>query len=196
MFLFARNFCTIIAMPWLHTPVTLMAEQDVKLIDTRDSGDRHASSGNQWRLITDQVMGGISQGQLSPDTVDGQPCLHMQGDIRLENNGGFVQIGLDLAEEVLRDVQDYTGLVLEVYGNNEPYNVHLRTADIWLPWQSYRATFTATPRWQSVYLPFADFKPHRIGSELDVSRLQQIGLVAIGRQFRADLCVGKIGFYR
>ncbi|MFO8024302.1 CIA30 family protein [Thiohalophilus sp.] len=173
-----------------------MASQDINYIDTRDSGNRHASSGNQWRLITDQVMGGVSQGQLNPDTVDGQPCLHMQGDVSLENNGGFVQIGLDLSNEVLRDVSAYTGLMLEVYGNNEQYNVHLRTADIWLPWQSYRATFTATPQWQTIFLPFADFEPHRISTEFDITHLERIGLVAIGRQFRADLCIGKIGFYR
>jgi hypothetical protein len=180
----------------LLNPVTLMAEQEIKIIDARDTGDQRASAGNQWRLVTDHVMGGVSQGELSVEVIEDRPCLRMRGDVSLENNGGFIQIALDLPEEILREAPAYTGLVLEVYGNDQDYNVHLRTDDIWLPWQSYRATFTATPRWQVIYLPFEGFEPHRIDTAFNVSRLERIGLVAIGREFSADLCIGKIGFYK
>ena len=30
-------------------------------------------------------------------------------------------------------------MLLKVYGNNQGYNLHLRTGDVWLPWQSCRA---------------------------------------------------------
>jgi hypothetical protein len=86
--------------------------------------------------------------------------------------------------------------LVEVYGNNEEYNIHLRTEDIWLPWQSYRATFTAVPEWKTHYVPFTEFAPYRINKALDPSRLKRIGFVAIGRKFNADLCIGKVGFYR
>lgn len=190
------KYCVVIAMLLLYYPVTLMAQHDIQLIDTRDSGDLRASSGNQWRMVTDGVMGGVSQGELTGDVFEGRPCLRLRGDVKLENNGGFIQGALSLSDEALRDVSAFTGLMLEVYGNGEQYNVHLRTADIWLPWQSYRSTFTATQRWQQIFLPFNEFVPHRISTELDVARLERIGLVAIGREFSADLCIGKIGLYK
>ncbi len=186
----------VITMFLLYYPVTPMAEHDFRNIDARDSGDLRASTGNQWRLVTDDVMGGVSQGELTVDVIGERPCLRLRGDVKLENNGGFIQSALSLSDEALRDVSAFTGLVLEVYGNGEQYNVHLRTADIWLPWQSYRATFTATQQWQQIFLPFKDSKPHRISTELDVARLERIGLVAIGREFSADLCIGKIGLYK
>ena len=190
------KYWAITALLLLYYPLNLMAEYDVKLIDARDTGDLRASAGNQWRLVTDGVMGGVSQGKLTAEVVEGRPCLRLRGDVKLENNGGFIQGTLNLPDRILHDIPAYTGLMLEVYGNDEQYNVHLRTADIWLPWQSYRASFSATAQWQQIFLPFADFKPHRIRSELDVTRLERIGLVAIGRQFSADLCIGKVGFYK
>jgi len=174
----------------------LMATQDILLIDDRSSGDMHANTGNAWYLITDSVMGGVSSGQVVTDTIENRPCLRMRGDVSLENNGGFVQLALNLSNDVLQNVADYSGILLEVYGNNEQYNVHLRTQDILLPWQSYRASFTAIPEWKMIRLPFAEFEAYRIAKSLDLGRLKRIGIVAIGRKFYADLCIGKLGLYR
>ena len=86
--------------------------------------------------------------------------------------------------------------MLEVYGNAEEYNVHLRTDDIWLPWQSYRASFQAPAGWHTVRLPFAEFSGYRISSSLDLEHIERIGIVAIGRAFKADLCVARVALYR
>ena len=86
-------------------------------------------------------------------------------------------------------------MLLDVYGNDEVYNLHLRTADIRLPWQSYRASFTAPAGWHSVRLPFAEFEGYRISAPLDLERLERIGIVAIGRAFMADLCVASLALY-
>lgn len=174
---------------------TAMAEDDKLIIDDRRSGNYFATSGDPWRLVTDGVMGGVSDGQLSVDR-ENQDCLRLQGDVKLDNNGGFVQAALDLSKYSPQDIEKYAGLMLTVYGNNERYNVHLRTRDNWLPWQAYRATFTAAPEWKELYIPFTEFVPYRTNKALDVSRLKRIGIVAIGREFRADLCIGRIVFYR
>ncbi|HEY9050078.1 MAG TPA: CIA30 family protein [Gammaproteobacteria bacterium] len=173
-----------------------MAEQNIRIIDDRSSGDLRATSGNAWRLVTDDVMGGISRGQLTIDTIEQHPCLHMQGEVKLDNNGGFVQIALDLSDSVLKNITDYQGITLDVFGNDEAYNIHLRSDDLWLPWQSYRITFNATPKWQTLRIPFSEFKPYRTNTSLDISELTRIGLVAIGREFNADLCVASVGLYR
>ncbi len=87
------------------------------------------------------------------------------------------------------------GLRLVVYGNGERYSVHLRTADVVRPWQSYRAHFEAPPDWREIRLPFAAFAPHRLETPLDLVSLRRIGVVAIGRPFFADLCLAEIAFY-
>ena len=173
-----------------------MAEPDIYTIDDRMAGDLRASAGKQWRLVTDGVMGGKSDGRLDPSARDSRNCLHLQGDVRLDNNGGFIQAALEMPDAIVGMASEYRGLMLEVIGNDQAYNLHLRTRDLWLPWQSYRSTFTATPQWQTVYLPFADFEPYRTGKSLDISRLRRIGILAIGRAFRADICIGKVGLYR
>lgn len=174
---------------------TLMADE-ILIIDDRRSGDLESVVAGSWRMVTDGVMGGLSRGELSLDTVDGTACLRLRGEVSLENNGGFIQAALDVEGTGAADASDYQGLLLKVYGNNQDYNLHLRTGDVWLPWQSYRASFNAPAGWQTLRLPFAEFDGYRIGKELNLKRLQRIGLVAIGRAFSADLCIGELALYR
>jgi hypothetical protein len=169
---------------------------DQLIIDDRQTSDLRSALGTSWRLITDAVMGGVSNGQLTLETIENRPCLRLRGDVRLENNGGFVQAALDVKSATAFDASDYSGLSLEVYGNAEEYNVHLRTDDVWLPWQSYRASFNAATGWHTVLLPFAEFAGYRITSPLDPGHLERIGIVAIGRAFKADLCVARVALYR
>lgn len=173
-----------------------MAAESVFTIDDRTSGDYSTGTGGSWRLVTDGVMGGVSTGELTVDEIDKRPCLRLRGKVSTDNNGGFIQAALDLEEDLLRDASTYEGIVIEVYGNNESYNLHLRQDGLWLPWQSMRATFTSSPQWQTHYLPFAEFTPYKTGAKLKPDRLSRIGLIAIGRDFAADLCLGKIGYYR
>ncbi len=185
----------LVALCCLIPVLQVMAEQDLLFLDDHESADRASATGAGWRLVTDGVMGGVSEGRLKSATMEGRPCLRLQGEVKLENNGGFIQAALNVPDAVLSGIDAYQGIFLEVYGKDESYNVHLRTRDLWLPWQSYRTTFTAMPRWQTLYLPFAVFEPYRTTKALDITRLQRIGVVAIGRAFSADLCIGKIGLY-
>ncbi len=175
---------------------SLMADDATLIIDDRSSGDYSTGAGSDWRLVTDTVMGGVSNGQLTVDEIDARRCLRLRGEVRTENNGGFIQAALDLATVRVRDASAFDGVVIDVYGNGESYNLHLRQDGLWLPWQAFRATFTAPPEWQTRYLPFAQFLPHKTSASLKRDRLKRIGVVAIGRAFSADLCVGRIGYYR
>jgi len=166
------------------------------ILDDRSSGMLIASIGTSWRVITDTVMGGVSSGILTPTVKEGRNCLWLTGEVSLENNGGFVQASLDLNESGLLDASGYTGIELEVFGNGEIYNLHLRTDDTRIVWQSYRASFQARPCWQNLKLPFDSFQPHRIDKPLDKSRLRRLGVVAIGRRMQADLCIARLALYQ
>lgn len=166
------------------------------ILDDRISGSLYANNGDRWRIITDTVMGGVSSGQLLPTVVEGRNCLRLTGAVSLQNSGGFVQASLDLSQSGLLDAGDFTGLDIEVYGNGETYNLHLRTDDTRIVWQSYRVSFQAQPRWQTIRLAFSSFQPHRIDKPLDTHKLRRLGVVAIGREMRADICVAGLSLYR
>jgi hypothetical protein len=149
-----------------------------------------------WRLITDRVMGGVSQATVTRAILDGRDCTRLSGAVSTENRGGFVQIATDVDAAIAADAAAWTGLALDVRGNGEGYKLHLRTSDLWLPWQSYRADFATSGDWQTVRLPFSAFAPYRVVGRLRVDRLRRIGVVAIGREFDADLCVAGLSLYR
>lgn len=171
------------------------------IVDDRRSGDLRSTAGGKWRLITDGVMGGLSSGQLVPDEHRGKACLRMRGDVSTENNGGFIQIALSLtdisrSEKDVFDASGYSGVEIEVSGNDETYNIHFRTDDLWFPWQSYRASFEAHDRWQTIRVPFASLKAYKTTQKFSPEELIRIGIVAIGRDFKADLCLASVRFYR
>ena len=172
-----------------------MADERLILLDSGSNGVMPAFD-TSWRLITDGVMGGVSSGTLQQDRLQDKPCLRLRGQISLQNNGGFIQAALDIAGTPAANASAYDGIMLEMYGNNEQYNLHLRSKDVWLPWQSYRTSFMAADQWQTIKLPFSAFEAYRIRKPLDVAHLERIGIVAIGREFAADLCIGQLALYR
>lgn len=167
------------------------------VIDDFARGDRVSALGTVWQGFSDRVMGGISQETVAVTEIDGRQCLRLSGDVRLENGGGFIQMALDLAPAGRTlDASACAGVSLMVRGNGESYGVHLRTPDCVRPWQSYRAAFAAGPAWTTLRLPFDRFEAYRLTVPLDRRHLRRIGLVAIGRAFRADLAVSALSFYR
>jgi hypothetical protein len=186
----------IVALLWAFGYRAAMA-QPIALLDDRSSGTAEATIGGRWRLFTDGVMGGVSTGSMAVETVDGRPALCLRGQVRLENNGGFVQVALDLPSLPAPPpgATAWQGVELDAWGNGRRYGVHLRTAGLWLPWQAWRAGFEAPPRWQTVQLPFARFEPYRVSGRLDAAELRRIGLVAIGEAVEALLCLGRLALY-
>ena len=84
------------------------------------------------------VMGGISEASVAQGVIDDRPCLLLTGDVRLENDGGFIQAALDLAmPDGTFDASAFAGVRLVVRSNDERYSVHLRTPKNVRPWQSY-----------------------------------------------------------
>lgn len=153
------------------------------------------AGGGHWACVADTVMGGASDGQLRTEIVAGRRARRLTGTVSLANNGGFLQLALDLAADGSTvDASAFTGLALTVRGDGAEYGVHLRTADVTRPWQSYRAGFHAPGAWHTVTLPFDRFSAHRLAAPLDLSRLRRIGLVAIGRPGPVDLALGDLRF--
>jgi hypothetical protein len=165
------------------------------IIDDLSREPPMAAIGSNWQLFTDQVMGGVSKANMTRDVITGRPAIRMSGDVSLENNGGFVQIALDLSPDGRAvDASVWSGIELDIFGNGEDYAVCLRTDELTRPWQSYRQIITANAEWRAVQLPFDHFVPYRTDVPLDPHRLRRIAVVAIGRAFSADLALGGLRF--
>ena len=149
-----------------------------------------------WRGFSDRVMGGISDAQLELSSVGGKSCARLTGTVTRESNGGFIQMALYFgSREAELDASGYQGLELLVYGNNEDYNVHVRTADCGWYDDSYRKTFFAASEWQRVQIPWSEFKANRVKAPLDTSRLTRIAILGWMREFQADISLAEIALY-
>lgn len=163
------------------------------LIDDMFTADFSSCLGTRWQVFSDQVMGGLSSGDLTAVEIEGRRAIRLRGFVSTANNGGFVQAALDLSPfGEPRDLSRFTALEFEVFGNDDAYNLHLRTADLTRPWQSYRAEFPAPSEWTHVRLPFTDFVPHRVDRPLDTTAIRRLAVVAIGREFRADVAISNL----
>ncbi|MDJ0927900.1 MAG: CIA30 family protein [Gammaproteobacteria bacterium] len=149
-----------------------------------------------WRGFSDRVMGGVSDAQLELSNVGGKACARLTGTVTRESNGGFIQMAMYFGQrEAELDASGYQGLELLVYGNNEDYNVHVRTADCGWYDDSYRHTFFAPAEWQRVQIPWSEFEANRVKEPLDTSRLTRIAILGWMREFQADISLAEIALY-
>jgi len=167
------------------------------LIDDFSKAEGVSSIGTQWRMFTDRVMGGISTASSGYEVIEGHRCLRLQGSVSLENNGGFIQVALPLEMNGrFFDAGDFKGVRLWVRGNGENYYVHLRTNQSRLPWQFFGAEFTANTEWKKVEIPFQQFKSENLRDQLNTKKLRRIAIVAIKKEFQADIAVSRLEFYQ
>lgn len=155
-----------------------------------------AATDTGWALVSDRVMGGVSTGTLTREVVNGRSAIRMRGNVSLENNGGFLQMARDLGTAGAPvDASSWGGIRIDVLGNDQTYNLHLRTTDLERPWESYRQSFLARSHWQTLHLPFDRFTPHRTECRFRPARLRRLGLIALGEEFEVDLAVADIRFH-
>ena len=77
-------------------------------------------SAEPWRAINDGVMGGISAGRM----VQTEAGLRFEGELSLENNGGFASV----RRVVEADLAETGGVLLKLRGDGRTYKVSLRPA--------------------------------------------------------------------
>ncbi len=174
-----------------------MENTQAYVIDDFSKDDGISSLGTQWRMFTDRVMGGLSSASSGFEVIDGRRCLRLQGSVSLENNGGFIQVALSLERNSRYfDAGDFKGIRLWVQGNGENYYVHLRTDQTLRPWQYFGAEFPTSESWEEITIPFQDFKPEGFDAQLNTKKLRRIGIVAIKKEFQADIALSRLEFYR
>ena len=184
------------------------------LID--DFARSQSAVGTEWEGFTDRVMGGRSEMSVTvvPDGDD--RVLRMRGRVSLENNGGFIQVRVPLADRGAFDAREYEGVAVELRVRNAgSYYVHMRTAQNLAPWtyfaQQIPSTLAADSRDDGrqdddqhndgrliVQLPFEGFESELMfGSPRpNLRRVRSLALVAASDNFEADIELSRIWLYR
>ena len=121
---------------------------------------RNAQKRGDWRIVNDDVMGGISRSKIFFNDSSG---AIFQGTLSLENNGGFASTRTMPRAYKL---SGYNGIKVRIKGDGQDYQMRLRTNGRF-DGISYRHHFaTEAGKWITVELPFIDFVPVFRGSIL------------------------------
>jgi hypothetical protein len=146
-----------------------------------------------WQFVADTVMGGVSTGEVERGPVDGRAAARLRGEVSTDRGGGFVQMAFDTGP---LDATGFAAIAFEARGNGAEYELRVRTDDLARPWQSFRAAFTAPPRWTTVRIALDRLEAHRTEAAFDPAAIRRIGILAVGREMRADVAVAGLRLER
>ena len=166
-------------------------------------------SVKNWKFFSDQVMGGLSEGNVSLEQDGEMNFIRLSGNVSTENNGGFIQLRTSTSmsnkplmfKSILnsrKDGKKIKGVRLNVRGNGETYHIFIQTTIFhWLPIDFHIATFDTSPDWTIVDIPFNQFKKrsNKKQSNFDAKDIKTFAIVAYGRYFKSDVSVSSIEFY-
>jgi hypothetical protein len=157
----------------------------------------NADSGKYWQYVSDRVMGGVSDGQVTIEQDGEMYYARLTGNVSTANNGGFIQLrsGVSFANTE-KDGKNLKGVRLNVRGNGETYDIHIITNDRAYYGDYYSATFKADSDWKMIDLPFNKFERQRYNTlKLDAQNIRSFSITAYGRDFTSDVSVSTIEFY-
>jgi len=138
---------------------------------------------NNWRIVNDGVMGGISQSSIY---INKENNIIFNGFVSLENNGGFCSCRISLNDNKLKDIESF---VLRVKGDGKIYKFRLRINGSYLKNIEYSSDFqTKKDEWIDVIIPVKNFKPYlygfraRTSPKLRTQRINSMGFLIADKQ--------------
>lgn len=191
----------------------VMAEE--LTLDDFSDADEVSSIGSRWEGFTDQVMGGKSEMQTRFLSENGEIFLRMEGEVSVENRGGFIQVRLLLNDDRdFFDASSYRGLQIRYRTSNPPggtvsggtgspsdkaeggYYLHIRTSQNRFPWAHYAAKIPASSEWSTASVPWKEFeKQYTLAGNPKIRKLKSVAVTAERAEFSASIDIGYIGLY-
>ena len=114
----------------------------------------------QWLIVNDDVMGGISESNLST-SEDGNGIF--QGYVSTENNGGFCSIRHSL---IRKYIDNNKVLKLKIKGDGKDYQLRIKADRN--DYFSYIVTFKTTGEWEEIEIPLKEMYPSFRGRVLNM----------------------------
>jgi len=125
-----------------------------------------------WQVVDDIVMGGLSNGQLSLNS-DGNGVF--KGNVSIENNGGFssIQLNLEGVETANNQI-----IELQLKGDGSLFQFRIKAAKY--DRHSYVYDFKTTGQWETILIPLKDMFPSFRGYTLNIPNFDQASIERIG----------------
>jgi len=142
---------------------------------------------DDWRGITDQVMGGVSDLYI----MHSDGVFFMTGNVSTDNNGGFVR----LSNRVDINSNDFTGIKFKAKGNTETYEIHVTLKGLKIPpWSYFSQSFEVNNDWQEHEIFFKDLKRSSgfSASLMKAKNIRDISIAGFGRDFEVELAIKDI----
>lgn len=116
-----------------------------------------ANRTSNWAILSDNVMGGVSDGQLEY----GNNSVTLKGNVSLKNRGGFVSIKSNF-EKI--DLSSYKTVKITFRSTNQKYAFTLENSRRWYE-PAYKHEFSAKEinKWETVSLDLDNFMEEVIG---------------------------------
>lgn len=127
-----------------------------------------------WGVVDDNVMGGISNGQL---LLDNQGIGVFKGHVSIENNGGFSSIQCRTKPV---EINTLNTVVLRIKGDGSQFQ--FRVKNKLKDRHSYTYDFKTTGEWETIYIPLSDLQARFRGFRLNIPNfnkniIEQIGFL-------------------
>lgn len=144
----------------------------------------------RWEIINDVIMGGHSESRI---TMTPEKTALFEGEVSLENDGGFASVRTDIGDHFL---DGFKGLSVRVRGDGKRYRLRVRTVDAPEGFAYQTSFVTQTDTWLTLHMPFSAFEPFSRGvvvpnaPPLTRSDIRQIGLMIADKQpglFRLEI---------
>ena len=146
-----------------------------------------------WRSISDQVMGGISEVNFNLLKENEMKFYRLEGNVSTKNNGGFIQSVVRIQDDLSR----YNGVRLTVRGTEDEYFIWIRTPACRFPWDRYIVSFKPDQNWTSIEIPFNDFKKSNfyIRNKMNTGNIETLAIAAYGKDFSAQVDIAHLELY-
>jgi len=140
------------------------------------------SNIQNWIVVNDGVMGGLSKGNFS---IDNEGHALFKGYVSLENNGGFSSVRYNLET---KSVKNFKKIKLRLKGDGKQYQIRVKTRVS--DYYSYIAYVKTNGEWQTLEILFSEMIPSFRGSKLDLPNypgeyLEQFAIL-IGNKKKED----------
>lgn len=131
--------------------------------------------GQDWRIINDGVMGGLSKGYLDFQ----EDVVVFKGEVSLANNGGFTSFRSPYQSF---DLSAYEKVVIRLKSTGYPISFTLNTDQRWYQPYFKQAIVVNDTDWQTIELPLKDFKAYRLGQNLGygLDKTTAAGVIRLG----------------
>ena len=139
---------------------------------------------SQWGVVNDSVMGGVSTSEVV-ENARGE--LTFQGDLSLENNGGFTSARV----AVNADWSQFSALKATVRGDGRTYLFTVRVRDSRMRRIYYRVPVTTQKnKVMELEIPFSDFQAYAYGMQVpqapllvtQTGRISTVGVMLADKQ--------------